>query len=105
MAKLKVVWTKTADLQLLGVLEYWVNRNKSATYSKKLLKMVMAKTQQLAKNPEIFRLCDFPDTRVAPLDNFNILFKVTEEEIIITAFWDTRQDPTKLLEILKAQTN
>lgn len=46
----------------------------------------MAKTQQLAKNPEIFRLSDFPDTKVAPFDNFSILYKVTEEAIIITAF-------------------
>lgn len=67
--------------------------------------MVMAKTKRLAKNPEIFRLADFPYTRVAPLDNFSILYKVTEELIIITAFQDNRQDPTKLLEILKAQSN
>jgi plasmid stabilization system protein ParE len=72
VAKRKIVWTKTADLQLVEILEYWVNRNKSATYSKKLLKMVVNKTRQLAKNPELFQLSDFPDTRVAPLDNFNI---------------------------------
>jgi len=33
MAKRNVIWTRTADLQFVGILEYWVKRNKSATYS------------------------------------------------------------------------
>lgn len=102
MARREVIWTKTADLLLLGTLEYWVNRNKSTTYSKKLLKMVLQKTQQIAKTPEMFQYADFPETRMAILENFKILFKTKENSIIITAFWDTRQDPKKLLEILQS---
>lgn len=40
MAKRAIIWTKTADIQLVGVLEYWVKRNKSTSYSKKLVKLV-----------------------------------------------------------------
>ena len=65
--------------------------------------MVVEKTQQVAKTPEIFPLCDFPETRVAPLDNFSILYKIKDDRIVITAFWDNRQDPKKLLEILRNQ--
>lgn len=36
MVKRNVIWTKTADLQFVGVLEYWVKRNKSNSYSKNL---------------------------------------------------------------------
>jgi len=43
MAKLNVVWTKTADIQFVGILEYWVKRNKSNSYSKKLVKLVAKK--------------------------------------------------------------
>jgi hypothetical protein len=53
MAKRNVIWTKTADLQFIGILEYWVNRNKSATYSKKLLDLVSKKTNQISKRPFI----------------------------------------------------
>lgn len=79
MAKYNVVWTRTADIQFIGILEYWVKRNKST----------------------IFRSTDFKDIRVASLDNFSIYFKATETQIIISAFWDNRQNPKKLLNILQ----
>ncbi|WP_373496607.1 type II toxin-antitoxin system RelE/ParE family toxin [Aquiflexum sp.] len=101
MAKRIVVWTKTADLQLVGILEYWVNRNKSNSYSKKLLRLVGEKTNQIAKTPFLYKSTDFKDIRVASMGNFNIFYKVTDGQIIITAFWDNRQDPGKLLKILK----
>ncbi len=96
MAKRNVVWTKTADIQFVGVLEYWVKRN-----SKKLLKLVTERTSQIARQPFLYKKTDFKNIRVASLGNFSIYYKVYEEEIIITAFWDNRQDAKKILEILK----
>ncbi len=101
MAKRNVVWTRTADIQLVGVLEYWVERNKSNTYSKKLLKLVTQRTLQIAKYPFLYKKADFKDTRISSLGNFSIYYKIFESEIVITAFWDNRQDPKKLLQILK----
>ncbi len=101
MAKRNVVWTRTADIQFVGILEYWLKRNKSNTYSKKLLKLVTKQTAQIAQQPFIYKNTDFKDIRVAYLENFSIYYKVYEKEIIITAFWDNRQDPKKLLEILE----
>jgi len=49
----------------------------------------------------IYKATDFKDVRVASLGNFSIYYKVSEKEIIITAFWDNRQDPEKLLKILQ----
>lgn len=101
MAKHNVIWTRTADIQFVGILEYWVKRNKSNTYSKKLVKLVSERTKQIANKPLIYKATDFKDTRVASLGNFSIYYKVTDKEIIITAFWDNRQDLKKLLEILE----
>lgn len=101
MAQRTVVWTRTADIQFAGVLEYWVKRNRSATYSKRLVRRVATKTQQIAKTPHIFEATEFKETRVAPLENFSIFYKVSDTQIIITAFWDNRQDPEKLLKILQ----
>ena len=81
MAKRNVIWTRTADVQFVGILEYWVNRNKSNTYSKKLLKLVTQRTEQIAKNPLIYKKADFKDTRVASLGNFSIFYKITKDEI------------------------
>lgn len=101
MVKRNVSWTRTADLQFVGILEYWVKRNKSSTYSKKLVKLVSERTKHIAKQPFIYKATDFKEIRIASLGNFSIYYKVTEEEIVITAFWDNRQDPKLLLKILE----
>jgi hypothetical protein len=58
VAKRTIVWTRTADIQLVGVLEYWVGRNKTTTYSKKLLKLVVERTNQIAEKPFLFKATD-----------------------------------------------
>lgn len=103
MAERNVIWTKTADIQFVGILEYWVKRNKSTRYSKKLIRLVAERTKQIAKSPLIYKATDHNDVRVASLGNFSIYYKVTDQSIIITAFWDNRQNSKKLLEILQGE--
>jgi plasmid stabilization system protein ParE len=101
MVKRTVIWTKTADLQFVGILEFWVKRNKSNTYSKKLVKLVSERTNQIASKPFIYKAISLNDIRKASLGYFSIFYKVTNDNIIIVAFWDNRQDPKKLLKILQ----
>lgn len=101
MAKRTIVWTKTADIQFVGILEYWVKRNKSTSYSKKLIQLVTERTNQIAETPLIYKSTDFKDTRVASLGNFSIYYKIIDNSIVISAFWDNRQDPKQLLTILQ----
>lgn len=101
MAKRNVIWTKTADIQFAGVLQFWLERNKSKTYSKKLIRLVTDRTKEIAKTPFMYKSTDFKDVRVASLGNFSIYYKITEESIIITAFWDNRQDPPKTIKYFK----
>ena len=101
MAKRIVVWTRTADIQFVGALEYWVKRNKSNTFSKKLLKLVTERTLQISEKPFVYKSTDFKNVRVASLRNFSIYYKVTDKQIIVTAFWDNRQNPKKFLNILQ----
>lgn len=63
--------------------------------------MVSERTKQIAENPLIYKATDFKDVRVASLGNFSIFYKVSDEMVIITAFWDNRQNPKKLLKILE----
>lgn len=67
---------------------------------KKLVRLVTERTHQIAETPFIYKSTDFKDIRIASLGNFSIYYKATEISIIISAFWDNRQDPKKLLEIL-----
>ena len=101
MAKRVIVWTETAIRQRREILKYWTLRNKSTAYAEKLIKLIASRTKVIMKNPEAFKMADFPETRVSSLGHFSIVYKVTETQLIITAFWDNRQDPKELLALIK----
>lgn len=103
MAQRKIIWTETAARQRRSILEYWLERNQSATYSLRLLRLSNEKASLIADNPMIYKAAEFPDTRVASMGHFSLFYKILDEAIIITAFWDNRQDPKELLKILKAR--
>jgi hypothetical protein len=103
MVKPTIIWTKTADLQLVGILEYWLNRNKSNIYPKKILKSITNTTSKIIDNPFLFKATSLKDIRVAIIGNFSLFYKTSENHIIVLAFWDNRQDPKKLLKILLNQ--
>jgi toxin YoeB len=101
MAKRTVVWTETAARQRREILKYWVKRNRTTTYAEKLIKLISEQIKVILTNPKLFKKADFPDTHVSALGYFSIFYKYTKDSLIITAFWDNRQNPKKLLDILK----
>lgn len=102
MAQKEIIWTETAARQRKSILEYWVQRNQSPTYSLKLLRLSNEKANLVANNPLLYKAAEFPDTRVAAMGHFSLFYKIQDGAIIITAFWDNRQDPKELLKLLKA---
>lgn len=100
MAEKSVVWTALAIKQRREILKYWTKRNNSTAYAEKLLKLIAARTKVISKHPESYKLTVYPETRISAMGHFSILYKISDDKIIITAFWDNRQDPKKLFEII-----
>jgi plasmid stabilization system protein ParE len=101
MAKRTIIWTETAAKQRRLILEFWVKNNGSTTYSEKLIRQIARQTRYILKNPTSFKMSEYPDTRESAMNHFSIYYKITNQNIIITAFWDNRQNPKKLLALLK----
>ena len=101
MAVTAVIWTDSAVRERRKILNYWTKRNKSSTYSEKLIFEILKRVQFLIKNPESFISTNYKDIRTSTLGHYNIYYKTTEKELIIVAFWDNRQNPKKLFKILK----
>ncbi len=100
MARRVVVWTETASRQRREILKYWTLRNGSPQYAKKLIELIKHRVEIIVENPDAFKLTNFPETRESALGNFSLYYKVQNDFLIITAFWDNRQNPLTLLEIL-----
>src|SRR5437016_1244642 len=101
MAKRSVVWTQTAARQRREILKYWTKRNGTTRYAEKLIKLTANQIRVILNHPEAFKLSDYPETRESAMGHFSIYYKITRDHLIITAFWDNRQDPKSLLALLK----
>ena len=105
MGLLKVFWTETAVFQRNCIFEYWNKRNGSDAYSSKLRLTINNNIKLLRKYPELGRETDFGEHRTLIVGHFSLFYKITEDCIIITAFWDNRQDSKILLELLSARNH
>jgi plasmid stabilization system protein ParE len=101
MAKRTVVWTATAVRQRREVLKYWIRHNGSTRYAEKLISITASQIQIILNHPESFKSTTYEGTRESAMGHFSIYFKLTKDKLIVTAFWDNRQDPQKLLELIR----
>ena len=96
MAKRKIVWSHRARIKLLMILEFYTERNKSKTYSKKLYTKFNKELSLLLKQPEIGIKTELETVRGLIVDEFILFYEVTSEMIIVHTLWDSRQNPTEL---------
>lgn len=101
MDEIKVIWTKIAVKQRNKIFDYWNNRNKNNRYSKQLNLKIYRKIDLLKKFPYTGIEIENENARVLHFENYSLIYKLNINQIFILAFWDTRQNPSKLLEILK----
>lgn len=101
MDGITIFWTQTAKLQRDFIFRYWNIRNNSNSYSKKLNLAIIERIEILKSNPEIGKETTFSKVRSISMSNYSILYLFIDNKVIITGFWDNRQDPEKLLVFLK----
>jgi hypothetical protein len=96
MAKRKIVWSHRARIKLLMILEFYTERNKSKTYSKKLYTKFNMELSLLLKQPEIGIKTELEAVRGLIVDEFILFYEVTTEMIIVHTLWASRQNPADL---------
>jgi len=100
MDEIKIIWTNIAVNQRNKIFEYWNNRNKNNSYSRKLNLTIYEKTEFLKHNPLIGILGDLSPYRVLHFGNYSLIYKNAPNIVYIIAIWDNRQNPSKLKKIL-----
>ena len=95
MAK-QVVWSLRAQTDRKEILTYWLLRNKSNSYGKKLNQLFKESIKIIVDFPQIGKLTDDTNTRIKIVKDYLIIYEETETQILILTIWDSRQDPNKL---------
>jgi len=93
MVKSKIVWSNRAKKRLYGILEFYIQRNKSKNYSNKLNRLLQKEVKILLKFPEIGLKTTEDTTRGLIIDDYIIFYEITDDKIIIHTIWDSRQNP------------
>jgi plasmid stabilization system protein ParE len=93
MAKRKIVWSNRAKQRLYEILEFYIERNKSKTYSVKLYRLLNKEVKLLLKYPELGLRTTDPSVRGLIINEYIVYYEVTFDKIIIHTIWDCRQDP------------
>lgn len=99
----QIVWTRRAQEDRINILQYWRQRNKSDTFSKKLNELFTKAVNLIQDFPRIGRETDDKKARIKIVRNYLILYQETESEIHILTIWDSRQGPSSLEKRLQSQ--
>ncbi|MEX0813935.1 MAG: type II toxin-antitoxin system RelE/ParE family toxin [Chitinophagales bacterium] len=95
MVKRKIKWTKNSEIQLQQILEFYIRRNKSSAYSKKLYGKIQH-LKKVASNPEIGIKTKLDAIRGIIVENYIVFYEILNDKIIVLKIWDSRQNPKKL---------
>lgn len=92
----QVVWSAPALAQRRTILKYWLKRNGTSVYSRKLDARFRSAARIIARNPRIGRPSSFEGVRVKTVGDYLLFYRLHDKTITIAALWDNRQDPEKL---------
>jgi plasmid stabilization system protein ParE len=93
MAKYKIEWSIEARLDLIDILDYYIKRNKSAAYSKKLNSRINRGIKLINRNPLIGLQSDLESVRAFITGDYQIIYEILDRMILIVMIWDCRRDP------------
>lgn len=97
MAKRKINWTEKANFERKEILEYWINRNKSKSYSIKLNKLFIEAMKQVAEFPTIGRKTDFDkNVRLKIVRDYLLFYEYDSKQVKVLSVWDVNRDENKL---------
>lgn len=95
MAK-EIEWTLTSIQDRLLIYHFWIDHNKSDSYSKKLEVLFNEATKLISEFPEIGIETDYPNLRVKVINRYKLFYLNEVDKIQIIRVWDSRQNPADL---------
>lgn len=75
------------------MLEFYLQRNGNAVYSRKLNSKINKSIKLVTKNPLIGQQTDINSVRAIVTGEYQIIYEVTEDTLLIVMLWDCRRNP------------
>ena len=104
MAKYKIEWSIEARLDLLDILGFYIERNKSVTFSNKLNSKINHSIKLISQDPLIGIKTEIESVRALITGDYQIIYEINKGLIVITMIWDCRQEPSEKVIDFRAKT-
>lgn len=91
MAK-RIIWSKQAERFFNEILAYYIDRNGSKTYSRKLNEEILHLISLISKQPFIGIQTENKDIRVFIKGNYKIFYQIDNDNLVVHLVWDNRQN-------------
>lgn len=95
MVQKQIRWTSRALYDKFDILEYWINRNKSTTFSEKLDQLFDKALNQLTYFPEQSKKTGYKNIRIKIVRSYLIYYLIEDHFITVIRIWDGKRDPKK----------
>jgi plasmid stabilization system protein ParE len=96
VARKKIIWSSQAEIEFVKILEFFNERNKSFTYSRKLANQFKAALKQVSEKPEIGLQTQAENIRGIISGNYILFYHLGSQEIMVLKVWDSRQNPERV---------
>ena len=88
----RLIWSLEARNSRKNIFDCWNNRNKSTVCSRKLNLLFNTNLKILIQLPEFGKPTFREVSKFIIVSHFEIIYKITPNEIVVLDIWDTRQN-------------
>jgi plasmid stabilization system protein ParE len=93
MARYTIEWSIDARVDLLDILQFYIDRNGSSTYSRKINLSINKIVNKLKSNPFLGIRTDYESVRILNTGDFQIVYEILDQIVLIILIWDCRRNP------------
>ncbi len=92
----QIVWTSKARNEFVEILQYWINRNKSNSFSLKLNALLEEQLNLIAEFPQIGRKTDIPNVNIKVIQQYLLYYEIVDESLYVLTIRHGSKNPKTL---------
>ena len=96
MARREIIWSLRAKNDRLKILEFWIEHNKSSSYSRKLNILFKDAAKFIAEFPTVGKLTSDKKARIKIVRDYLIVYEIQQSSVTILTIFDSRRNPKNL---------
>lgn len=92
----KIIWSARAKSELIEILQYWIDRNKSNAYSIKLNHLIEDQVKLILDFPKIGRKTDIPNVFIKIVKDYLLYYEIVDGNLYILTLRHGKKNPNTL---------